>query len=63
MINKNCVCFIVAYLQAVKYSRDYKRKYDFFRSKLRKPVCISVAILTACPYIWQLLIFTVFLFY
>jgi len=23
---------------AVKYSRDYKRKYDYFRSKLRKPV-------------------------
>jgi len=30
----------------VKYSRDYKRKYDFFRSKLRKPVCISATILT-----------------
>ena len=27
-------------LQAVKYSRDYKRKYDYFRSKLRKPVSI-----------------------
>lgn len=25
-------------LQAVPYSRDYKRKYDYFRSKLRKPV-------------------------
>jgi len=31
---------IVTFLQAVKYSRDYKRKYDFFRSKLRKPVCV-----------------------
>jgi hypothetical protein len=23
---------------AIRYSRDYKRKYDYFRSKLRKPV-------------------------
>jgi len=52
--------FIVLFMQAVKYSRDYKRKYDFFRSKLRKPVCISVAALIACSY--QLLIFAVFSF-
>ena len=26
------------FIQAVKYSRDYKQKYDYFRSKLRRPV-------------------------
>jgi len=24
--------------QAIRYSRDYKKKYDNFRAKLRKPV-------------------------
>lgn len=28
--------------QAVPYSRDYKRKYEYLKSQLRKPVCIDV---------------------
>ena len=24
---------------AVPYSRDYKQKYDYFKSQLKKPVC------------------------
>ena len=26
------------YFQAVPYSRDYKRKYEYLKSQLRKPV-------------------------
>lgn len=31
--------------QAVPYSRDYKRKYEYLKSQLRKPVCIDMLIL------------------
>ena len=30
--------YVFFYLQALAYSRDYKQKYEYFRSKLRKPV-------------------------
>jgi hypothetical protein len=30
--------FQIVQLQAVPYSRDYKRKYEFFRRKLKKQV-------------------------
>lgn len=38
---------------AVKYSRDYKRKYDYFRSKLRKPVSEFSFHSCLCPCIGQ----------
>ena len=31
---------MILLFQAVKYSRNYKKKYDYFRSKLRKPVSL-----------------------
>jgi hypothetical protein len=34
--------YIPCSFQAVPYSRDYKQKYDYFRSKLRKPVSITI---------------------
>lgn len=29
---------------AVPYSRDYKRKYDFFKSQLKKPVSLNLPV-------------------
>lgn len=61
-------CFIILFVcfQAVPYSRDFKRKYDYFRSKLRKPVCTYFEnwyIFYDKDYIWPSYIVVIHSFY